>query len=216
MTAPLEFPSDVTATPAYQYGQLSRAQCEAKLSARHIPFKRETARGLVAPIRLKGPLHGILFRGEGTDEERAKSPHEVVDCRLVLALDDATETLRAHDIVEVRHYSMYRLPADSWPRGKPALHHTAGVAIDAGLFIKRDGSILNVDKHFHGAIGAKTCGPGAQPRPATAEAKELRALLCALVARRLFNLVLTPNYDPPHKNHFHLEVSPGKKWFLIH
>jgi hypothetical protein len=213
---PIEYPSDFTTAPAYHYGQLSRAQCAAELQARRIPFKRETARGVDAPIRLTGPVHGILFRGEGTDEERAKSPHEIVDCRLVLALDDATATLAEHDIVEVRHYSMYRLPEGSWPRGRPAVHHTAGVAIDAGLFIKRDGSILNVDKHFHGAIGAKTCGPGAGPRPATAEATELRALLCTLAARQLFNLVLTPNYDRPHKNHFHLEVRPGKKWLLIH
>jgi hypothetical protein len=111
---------------------------------------------------------------------------------------------------------MYRLPEGSGSRNKPARHHMAGVAIDAGLFIKRDGSVLNVDRDFHGAIGAKTCGPGAGPRRATAEAKELRELLCTLVSRRLFNLVLTPNYDPPHKNHFHLEVSAGKKWFLIH
>ncbi len=213
---PLEFPSDVTTTAAYRYGQLSRAHCEAELAARHIPFKRETAPGVVAPIRLTGPINGILFRGEGTEQERARSPHEIADCRLVLALYDATATLAEHDIVEVRHYSMYRLPASSWPREKPAPHHLGGVAIDAGLFIKRDGSILNVDKDFHGALGAKTCGPDAAPKPATAEAKELRALLCAMVARRLFNQVLTPNCDPPHKNHFHFEVSPGKKWFLVH
>lgn len=171
---------------------------------------------MLAPIRSTGPIHGVLFRGEGTEQERSRSIHEIVDCRLVLALYDATEVLREHDIVEVRHYSMYRLPANSWPRGKPGLHHAGGVAIDAGQFIKRSGRILDVDKHFHGAIGAKTCGPGATPAPATSEALELRAILCAIVDRRIFNLVLTPNYDPPHKNHFHFEVSPGKKWVLIH
>lgn len=211
-----DMPSDPTATPAYRYAQLSRGQCEAELKARHVRFRRDFARGVVAPVRLTGPVNGILFRGEGTDEERARSPHEIVDCRLVLALYDCAKVLRAHDIVEVRHYSMYRLPEPSWPRGQPATRHMGAVAIDTGLFIKKDGQILDVLKHFHGRIGAKTCGPDAGPRPPTKEALELRSLLCEIVEQRLFNVVLTPNYNEPHRNHFHLEVTPGKKWFLVH
>ena len=171
---------------------------------------------MVAPVRLVGPLNGVLFRTELPDKERAKSPHEIADCRLVLALDDYTEVLRQHDIVEVRHYSMYRLPPDSWPRHKPALHHLGAGAIDVGRLVAKDGSVLDVDRDFHGAIGAKTCGVGAAPRPATAAAKKLRAILCETVDRRIFNVVLTPNYNAPHKNHFHLEVTVGVKWFLVH
>jgi len=211
-----ETPADATDTPAYRYAQLSRTQCEAELKARQIPYKRESASGVLAPIRLTGPVQGVLFRGEGTDAERQHSVHEIVDCRLVLALYDSTETLREHDVIEVRHYSMYRLPAPSWPRHKPADRHMGAVAIDAGRFIKQDGSVLDVDKDFHGRIGAKTCGNGAGPKPATAQSVELRKLLCKLVSRRLFNVVLTPNYNAPHKNHFHLEVTAGKKWFLVH
>ena len=33
---------------------------------------------------------------------------------------------------------------------------------------------------------------------------------------QLFNVVLTPNYNKPHANHFHLEVTRGVKWFLVH
>jgi hypothetical protein len=79
---PLVFPSDITETAAYRYGQLSRAACEAELKARDIPFKRETARGVIAPVRLTGPLHGILFRGPATEQAAANSLHEIVDCRL--------------------------------------------------------------------------------------------------------------------------------------
>jgi hypothetical protein len=90
------------------------------------------------------------------------------------------------------------------------------VAIDAGRFLRQDGSELSVDRDFHGALGAKTCGDGAAPHPATAAARALRRLLCEIVAQRIFNVVLTPNYNPPHKNHFHLEVTAGKRWFLLH
>lgn len=211
-----EVPGDFASTAAYRYGQLSRERCEAELKKRGIAFRRESARGVAAPVRLLGPLRGVSFYGEGTKETRAQSPHEIADCRLVLALDDCAVILSRYGIVEVRHYSMYRLPPPSWPRSRPATRHLGAVAIDAGQFIKKDGSVLDVDRHFHGAIGAKTCGPGAAPRPATPEARELRALLCEIVAAHLFNVVLTPNYNQPHKNHFHLEVTAGKEWFLVH
>jgi hypothetical protein len=176
---------------------------------------RAKAAGVLAPIRLTGPLRGVRFRTELSDKERASSPNEIGDCRLILALDDYAEILSSFDIVEVRHYSMYRPPTGWWPRGKTALHHMGAVAIDAGRFVVKDGTVLDVDRHFHGAIGARTCGQGARPRPATVEAKTLRSLLCQAVARRLFNVVLTPNYNAPHKNHFHLEVTAGVNWFLV-
>ncbi len=171
---------------------------------------------MLSPRRLIGPLNDVFFRGEGTDEDREKSVHEIADCRLILAMFDMAAILKRHDIVEVRHFSMYRLPPSSWPRSRVADRHLGALALDAGRFIKRDGSILDVDRHFHGAIGAKTCGDGAAPRPATPQAIELRAVLCEIVEQRLFHVVLTPNYNEPHKNHFHLEVTAGKRWLLIH
>lgn len=209
-------PGDATAAPAYQYGQLSQPDCEAELKKRGISFVREEARGVLAPVRLTAPLQGVVFRTELGDKARATSPWEIGDCRLVLALDDFAGILKTHDIVEVRHYSMYRPPATSWPEDKIGTRHAGALALDAGRFIAKDGSVLDVDKHFHGAIGAKTCGDGAAPRPATPEAVKLRAILCETAERRLFNVVLTPNYNRPHKNHFHLEITEGVKWFLVH
>ena len=212
----LQFPTDIESTAAYRYAQLSRSACEAELQRRKIRSKPQGALGVLAPRRLIGPLNGVFFRGEGTDEAREKSVHEIADCRLILAMFDMAAILTRHDIVEVRHFSMYRLPPPSWPRSRVADRHLGALALDAGRFIKRDGSILDVDRHFHGAIGAKTCGAGAAPRPATPQAVELRAVLCEIVAERLFSVVLTPNYNEPHKNHFHLEVTAGKRWLLIH
>jgi hypothetical protein len=209
-------PADATTSPAYRYGALSQVDCEAELKQRGIGFQREAARGVLAPVRLTGPVGGVLFRTDLADAARATSPWELADCRLVLALDDLAAILRQHDIVEVRHYSMYRPPPEPWPDGKLGTRHGGGLALDAGRFVAKDGRVLDVDKHFHGAIGAKTCGAGAGPRPVAAEALKLRAILCEAVDRRLFNVVLTPNYDRPHHNHFHLEVTAGVKWFLVH
>jgi hypothetical protein len=207
--------SDAEITPAVRYAQLSQADCETELASRNIAFVRETGTAVLAPVRLTGPLHGVVFRTDAKDKDRLVSPYEIADCRLVLALDDFAQILASHDIIEVRHYSIYR-PPRSWPDGKIGSRHTGALAVDAGRFIDQSGAVLDVNHDFHGAIGARTCGEGAAPKPATPAALTLRAILCETVEHRLFNVVLTPNYNRPHKNHFHLEVTAGAAWFLVH
>jgi hypothetical protein len=211
-----ENPDDPDATPAVRYGALSPADCETELGNRHIGYTKETARGVLDPVRLTGSLHGVEFRTDASDTKRADSPYEIADCREVLAMDDFAQILEKHDIVEVRHYSLYRPPPKSWPDDKIGGQHNGGLALDAGRFTKRDGSVLDVLKDFHGKIGDPTCGDNAGPHPATDNAKELRDILCTTVEAHLFNVVLTPDFNRPHRNHFHLEVMANVKWFLVH
>ena len=194
---------------------MTAEECQAELVTRAIPFTAEPSRGVLAGVRLTGPLHGVTFRTRQSDERRATSRWEIADCRLVLALDDMAEVLEAHGIVEVVHYSMYRPPSKSWPEDKLATRHAGALALDAGQFVDRDGVVYDVDDDFSGRIGARTCGPKAKPRKPTKKALTLRALLCETVAKRLFNVVLTPNHNRPHKNHFHLEVTAGVSWFIV-
>jgi hypothetical protein len=207
-------PSEADTLPAVRYGAMSQDECEAELTTRKIGFSREPSPGVRAPVRLTGALHGVVFRTNEKDHQA--STYEITDCRLVLALDDFAQILSAHDIVEVRHYSIYRPPPKSWPADKIGSRHNGALAIDAARFVKSDGSFLDVLEHFHGAIGARTCGDGARPHPVTPEATEIREILCDAVAQHLFNVVLTPDYNRPHRNHFHLEITEGVKWFLVH
>lgn len=211
----IEKPADAETAPAHRYGMMSRADCEAELASRGIEFQPEDARGVYAPVRLLGPLRGVTFRTNLSEEKRATTSWEIADCRLVLALDDFAEILARHDIVDVRHYSMYRAPSTSWPDDKVASRHNGAVAIDAARFIASDGTYYDVLDHFFGRIDAKTCGPKAAPRKKTEQSLALRAILCEAVEARLFNIVLTPNYNRAHRNHFHLEVT-GARWFLVH
>lgn len=93
--------------------------------------------------------------------------------------------------------------------------HPGGLAIDVGKLRKKDGTWISVSQHFHGKIGDKACGPDA-PVPEHAEAKELRALVCDAMGDHIFTYVLTPNYNAAHYDHFHMEIKPGVKWFLVH
>jgi len=208
---------DPASTPAVRYASLGRAACFEELERRGIRFSPvDSARGVLAPVRLKGPLHGVTFRTGLPASQRATSPWEIVDCRLALALDDFSAQLAAHDVVEVIHYSVYRPPAPKWPDGKLASRHPGALAIDAGSFVKRDGTVLQVERDFHGHIGGVPCGGAeARPVPASPESLELRSIVCDAADARLFNVVLTPDFNWPHRNHFHLEVTAGARWFVV-
>jgi len=209
---------DTAKVPATRYAQLDRDGCEAELGRRGIPFTRvDQALGVLAPVRLTGPLHGVTYRTALPASQRTSSPWEIVDCRLALALDDFATQLASHDVVEVVHYSVYRPPTARWPAGKIASRHPGALAIDAASFVKKDGQTLAVERDFHGRIGALTCGPkGAAPRPVTAEATELRKIVCDAADAKLFNVELTPDFNWAHRNHLHLEVTAGVNWFVVH
>lgn len=199
------------------YGQLGASACLALLGQRHIPFvKEEPKRGVKIPVRLTGKVGGVLYRTDFPDGERASVPWEVFDCRLVLSLDDLSELLRAHSISEVRMFSAWRPPAKSWPSTQWGRRHQGALAIDVRELRKDNGEALNVLDHFHGQLGAPQCAPGARgPSPDTPEARELHELVCAMSAAHIFNSILTPNYNPAHKNHFHLELTPDVDWFML-
>jgi Extensin-like protein C-terminus len=167
-------------------------------------------------VRLTGAVGGVLYRTDFPDAQRASVPWEVFDCRLVLALDDFGETLRAHGVVEARIFSAWRPPPRSWPADKWASRHPGGLAVDVRELRKDSGEALVVLDHFHGKLSQAVCGAGATlPAPELAEARELREIVCAAADAHIFNSILTPNYNLEHKNHFHLEVTPDVDWFML-
>jgi hypothetical protein len=211
----LRFPNPREPFPAQIYGNLKEEACLRELSRRQIGHMRVAkTNGVATPIRLKGRLHGVDVHGDRPNE-RERSPYEILDCRLALALDDFTIVLAAHDIVEAVHMSMYRPPTAPLEPGKHRGQHEAALAIDLGILIRSDGSHMVVENDFRGRIGAKTCGVGAGPNPVTEAATELRDILCTAVSARTFSVYLTPNHDAPHHNHFHLEVTRHVTWLLV-
>jgi hypothetical protein len=212
-----KFPRGATETPAYRYAHLGADNCRAELGRRGIAFREvEEARGVLAPVRLTGALGGVVYRTDFPAAKRPSLPWEIFDCRLVLAMHDFSSILAAHDVEEVRIFSGYRPPSKRWPKDKLARRHPGALALDVRMFRKRDGTVLVVEEHFNGRIGSKTCGESAaKPQPPALEARELRSIACEAADAQIFNSILTPNYDRPHRNHFHLEVTPGVKWFIV-
>ncbi|HEU4534602.1 MAG TPA: extensin family protein [Polyangiaceae bacterium] len=228
--------------PAQQHAQLSRDEALEALRARGVAFAEVPAAeapGVLAPVRLTGPVGGVWFRSSDPESARRRSRYEILDARLALTLADWAELLRHHDVEEVRHFGLYRpepptvanlrrkkrkgapaAPAAPTTPGGPSAgqatsRHPAGLAIDVAAFRKRDGGWLRVADQFSGRVGARTCGAGA-PRPPSFDARELRSIVCEAADAKVFTYVLTPNYNAAHRDHFHLEVKGGVPWVLVH
>jgi hypothetical protein len=186
---------------------------------KHVPEPKAPAMPthLLAPVRLGGPLHGVAIHSSLPERKRTTSTIEIFDCRLVLALDDFAALLAEHRVNEVIHMSAYRSEGERGCTPKYlGKQHCAALAVDVGVFKKSDGTELDVDRDFNGKIGLTTCTTGAGPNPSTPAATELWTIVCDAARRGLFHVVLTPNYNQEHKNHFHLEITPDVTWMLIH
>lgn len=192
---------------AVRYARMQRDRCLEEARARQLPFEPVTKHpGITNPVALVGPLRGVEFVRV---YEPQAAPERVMDCSLLLALDDLATVASDQGIAEVRYSSIHRKRGRRGGRG-----HAVGTAIDVNEFVRRDGEVLNVLRDFEKQrIGAKTCGDGAA-QPNSEKARQFRELVCALDDAASFNLVLTPHYDYRHRNHLHLEVRRGILWFL--
>lgn len=224
-------PAALETTRAYQYATMSEALCLAELTERKVPFERvrpatagdaagatgvshrhpqAIARGVVTPIRFTGPVRGVRYVQTWREQLDPRAPATILDCPLALAIDDLSQVLARRGVVEVEYLSMYR-PG----RMRPGTRHPAGRAIDVAIAKLADGTLHSVKKDFHGRIGAQTCGRGAEaPGQDEPGARFWRAVVCEMHGLRSFNLMLTPNYDAGHRDHLHLEVRSGVRWFL--
>jgi hypothetical protein len=203
------FPDAPEKLAAFRYAALGRDACLQVAEARRLPFtKGPPVPTIDAPVRLEGALAGVVFRFA---HEVASEPHEapVLDCRLLLALDDLATVAREQGFSELHYNRIYRGRG-----GRPGWRHPAGVAIDIVAVRSREHGLLKVEQHFKGeGIGSRTCVEK-RPQPREERARELRSFVCRVHDAHIFNLLLTPHYDKRHSDHFHLEVRRGIKWYL--
>jgi hypothetical protein len=210
-------PPGVEKKLAFQYARMANDDCLKELDKRKFPYKLEPETKQVdVPLRFSGPIRGVTYKLSYRAEKNPDktSPAAVADCRLALAIDDFSQVLAAHDVVEVEYLSMYRKRGVGFV--KPGKRHPSGRAIDVATLKKKDGKVLSVIHDWHGRPGSKTCGEGAaKPTKETDGAKLMRDVICETAERGSFNLMLTPHYDWGHRDHFHLEVRSDIRWFLI-
>jgi hypothetical protein len=208
---PLPDPADRKGAPSAHFGRLSPAQCraEAKRAKLSVVRDRRPTPGVGTAFRVSGPIEGVKFVTPGR-----KSPFGVFDCRLGLALQGLAKVAARHQVVAVRIDNMYRPHAHLPGKRKPS-QHAYGLAADIMAFELEDGRTLLVERDWHGQIGALSCGPEARLDDPTDEAVRLRNLVCDVARERLFDTMLTPNFDRAHRDHVHMDLRRGARSAII-
>lgn len=203
--------------PASRYARLGRARCLDELRARKVRFSRPAeAPGVLAPVRLEGPLWGVEVGTDAPPPARRGGAADVMDCRLVLAAHDWARDLAAAGVTRVVLASAWRpakVAAGARPEGAPKTRHEGALALDVLRFEGRER--LDVKRDFGPTPRRMSpCAVDATSK-LTGKSKALRALVCGAVRAKLFHVVLTPAYDRAHQNHVHLEVLPEARGQLV-
>ncbi len=143
-------------------------------------------RGVDTPVRITGPIGGVLFRALG------RLPL-ACDCRLALALHRAAPYLRNLGVTELHFSNAYSYRV--MPSGRPS-RHAMGLAIDVHR-VKVGDEVLKLEEDYALSLPDGGC---------TGDSPVLNRVGCLLRDKGIFDRVLTPDFDRAHHNHFHLAI----------
>ncbi|HET9959758.1 MAG TPA: extensin family protein [Polyangiaceae bacterium] len=200
-----------TRTVGGRIARLSLKQCQQELKKRGIAIQppKRPAPGVSGPVRLAGPLHGVRFTTPGP-----KVPYGILDCRLVLALDELSKVLDRYEVTGVRIDNFYR-PGAKLPGKRKPSQHAMGLAADIMGFTRAGGRDLVFERDFQPTLGAPTCGPEASSEGLSEAAITLRNIVCDLSREGIFQHLLTPNHDRSHENHLHADIAREAKTLIV-
>jgi hypothetical protein len=175
-------------------GHAAADPCTAQLDARKISYKAASRPGIANAVEITSALGGIKY----TSYDQPL----VIDCSLAVSLDEAGRYVRALGFDKALFSSAY---SRRTVRGtnRPS-KHSYGLAIDVHAF-SAGTDTLRIDRDYEQGLGDDVDCVG---KPLTQEGATLKILQCQLVRSGLFYLVLSPDYDDAHHDHFHLEVKP--------
>lgn len=175
----------------------SAGECKDELAARHVSFTPTTRKGIADAVEITGPLGGILVHGDDP---------LVIDCSLAVSLDEAGRYMRDLGIDKATFASAYSR-RNVRGTNRPS-KHSFGLAIDVSSFSGPDVGTLSVARDYEQGLGDDVDCLG---HPLTRAGAELKVLQCQLVRSGLFHLVLSPDFDDAHHDHFHLEATPWRE-----
>jgi hypothetical protein len=185
--------------------------CLDTLRARGVAFSEGPAlEGVRTPVTLDGARFTPRLSPRGSRPAQ-------MDCRLAVALVDARPTFGRLGITELEYSAAYHYR--NRRRSNQLSAHAFGLAIDVHV-LHGHGRAYVVARNFERRRGRwQTAAPGpgwfqsCVGRPRTAAGATLRRLACRLRLEESFRLILTPDDDRDHRDHFHLEARPAPPGF---
>ena len=184
------------------------ASCRAWLDLYGVAYTVGPANeGVSDPVTLTLPVNGMRFRYIANTTQRSKF---FMDCTLARSLVLAAPFWRTRGVVEVADYGVYnyRCIGSGTPPNCPngMSQHAYAKAIDLAAFTTADDATYTVETDWViDPAAERTC------EAATAGDKDawLHQVICALKADDVWNIVLTPNYNADHRDHFHVDLTAG-------
>jgi hypothetical protein len=188
--------------------------CRAWLDLYHVSYDAGPNNdGVVDPVTVTTPINGVPFRYLANTTER---PTFFMDCRLALSLAKAAPYFRERHVTEVADYGVYNYRCIS-NQGTPPnctigmSQHAFAMAIDLAGFTLDDGTFWTVKDDFVINPDGDTC----TATPAAGADTFLHELICTLKAAGIWNIVLTPNYNADHRDHFHVDLTPDSDYIKL-
>jgi hypothetical protein len=147
---------------------------------------------LLAPV-----IHGVAFRPTDLEQE----PTELyVSCGLAQALEQTAALLAQRDVTDVVHFGTYGCKTIAG--GAQLSEHAVGRAADLAVFRNSSGDVFSVLDDWRMDL-AEQDEPGH---------RFLQTFVQSLYDADVFHIILTPNYNADHYNHFHLDLTPDAKF----
>ena len=196
--------------PGLSTGGGGLTDCQQKLLARGVGFSPQpnpwgvptggTAKVCDIPdlLSVNPDMYGVGFRASSQTGSKLKMK---MNCQFAHSVADMAELLAKKGIVEVVHYGTYNCRYISGT--KTLSEHAFANALDVAGLKDKDGNYHSVLNDWE--KGVKT--------PKTASGTLLKWFADTMYAKHVFNIILTPEYNAAHANHFHVDDTPGS-WFM--
>ncbi len=197
-----------TASVDITIADLQLASCREWLDTYQIEYTVGPAMpGVKDPVTAKMPINGVLYKTVGATNPRTQM---YGDCTILKSLAEAAPFFRERDVKLVTDYGVYNYrcigggaPPDC-PNG--ISQHAYATAIDLAGFTTSDDTFYSVnDDWVIDPNAEETCAAPTEP----GKDAFLHELICDLKDAAVWNIVLTPNYNAAHRNHFHVDLTPG-------
>jgi hypothetical protein len=189
--SPRPAPSPATPAPS---ATLPGEQCLAELDARGVSYRPAAVPVSTGPCAVENPVR-VTSAAVPWNQPAVMTCAlaDRVDRFLVEAVEPLARRYLATDVARMDHFGAYSCRPVEGMAGRWS-EHASGRAIDVSGFLLKDGERVSIEHDW------RVDGP---------KGEFLHAL--AKRACDYFNLVLTPDSDKLHYNHFHLDIG---RWRL--
>jgi hypothetical protein len=182
------------------------ADCHGWLDLYKLDYTIAPAKpGIADPITVTTPINGVAYRYSGNAEPRTTL---MGDCSLIKSLAAGASIMREHDIatlVDIGVYNYRCIDQSKSPPNCTMSQHAYAKAIDIAAWETTAGEKYTVLTDWNIDPATTTCSAETTP----GKDAFLHEVICALKKAGVWNIVLTPNYNADHRNHFHVDLTDG-------